>query len=79
MENTDIKTLQCTVSHRKRLRPIQMLVVPGSYKNYQYGALNNQLTVVRLIWGGAVKLLMCDRKGALYSMHTTVQYYSVTT
>jgi hypothetical protein len=45
-----------------------MIVVPGSYQNYQNGAVSNQLTDVRrlesVLWV-TVNLLMCDKVGVL--------------
>ncbi len=48
-----------------------MLIVPESYQNYQNGALRNQLTDggrERVCWGVTLNLLMCDRRGAVYSV-----------
>ncbi len=48
-----------------------------SYQNYQTGAVSNQLTSLEGKEGltegrywGTVNLLMCDRRGALYSVPT---------
>ncbi len=32
------------VTHKERLRPMRMLIVPRGCQNYQNGAVNNQLT-----------------------------------
>jgi hypothetical protein len=49
-----------------------MLLVSGSYQNYQNGAVSNQLTdfgrgIGSVLGGVTVKLLMCDRNGVLYT------------
>jgi hypothetical protein len=54
-----------------------MRLVSGSYQNYQNGAVSNQLTDIGrgegVFWGGdRVNLLMCDRKGVLYSVQYSV-------
>ncbi len=49
VENTAIA---CTVCHRKRIRPIQILVVPGITKNYQNRAVCNQLCGLETDLGG---------------------------
>jgi hypothetical protein len=43
-----------------------MLIVSGSYQDYQNGAVSNQLT------GGGGECAGGDRGGALYSVHATV-------
>ncbi len=48
-----------------------MLNVSESYQNYQNVAGCIQLPYVER-GGGAVNLLICDRLGALYSVHVTV-------
>jgi hypothetical protein len=56
-----------------------MLVVPGIYQNYQHGTVSNQLTEGGRVWGDKwiCRVLMCDRRGALYSVHTTAYIVSL--
>jgi hypothetical protein len=49
-----------------------MLIVSGSYQNYQNATVSYKLTGIGMGEYVGVNQLMCDRGGALYSVHATV-------